>query len=282
MYKYHNDQTVHFQSVTLLTKNLNKQIEFYKEVLGFTLLSSTNENAVFSTDGKNPILELVTNDQVKDVKNTQGLYHIAYLFPNERALSRILRRLVQYKYPLTGASDHGVSHALYLDDPEDNGIELYFDLDDTLWPRKNGKIDMYTHGVDAQALYDLTEGEAISPIDKDVIIGHLHFHVQTLGSAQRFYRDIIGLDLIQNFFGQALFLSDSGYHHHLGLNIWNPGAPLRALDVPGLESYTVSMPKAKYDALLARLKENNITLDETTKLPSVTDILNQTIYFDVK
>ena len=281
MYKYHNNKIMHFQSATLLVKNLNKQLEFYKEILGFTLLEKTEYNAVLSADGKNKILELATHKDVIDPKNTQGLYHIAFLFPNQLALSRILRRLVSYRYPLTGASDHGVSNALYLDDPEGNGIELYFDLDDTLWPRKNGEIEMFTRGLDAQTLLDLTAGEMISPIDKDTIIGHLHFHVQTLQSAKAFYNGIVGFDVIQNFFDQALFVSNSGYHHHLGLNVWNPGAPLRENNVPGLESYVLSLPKTLYDDMLKRFKEYNVTV-EKDGLPFIRDILNQRIYFDIK
>lgn len=282
MYKYHNNQTMHFQTATLLTKNLNKQLEFYKEILGFQLLESTPEKAVLSADGKTPIIELVTGENTTDTKRTQGLYHIAFLFPNEMALSRVLRRLVSYRYPLTGASDHGVSHALYLDDPEDNGIELYFDLDDTLWPRKNGTIEMYTRGIDAQALLDLSNGEALQPISPETMIGHLHFHVVTLARAKDFYHGIIGFDVIQNFFGQALFVSNSGYHHHLGLNIWNPGAPLRDSNVPGLQSYVVSIPKDMFDALKQRLTDNKIELKQSNTYPYIKDILNQIVYFDVK
>jgi len=282
MSKYHTNQTVHFETATLLVQNLNKQLEFYKEILGFEILEQSENRVSLTANGKTPILILETNDQVTDPKSTQGLYHTAYLLPNEHALSLVLRRLVTYKYPLTGASDHGVSHALYLDDPEDNGIELYFDLDDKLWPRKNGNIDMYTHGLDVYALLDVSTGESVQPMDKDTIIGHLHFHVLRLAEAKNFYSDILGFDVILNYYGQALFVSSAGYHHHLGLNTWNPGAPLKDENTPGLKGYVISIPNKEFESLKERLTQNNITLKTDKELPYIEDILKQTIEFNIK
>ncbi len=282
MYNYHNHNTTYFNKITLLVKNLDLQTDFYQNILGFSLISKTDHKASLSSNGKDELIELITHKDVIKHEETLGLYHVAFLFPNELALSRVLKRLVGAKYRLSGASDHGVSHALYLNDLEGNGIELYFDLEDKDWPRSHGKLEMYTRALDVDYLYHLTIDEILKPIDTNTIIGHLHFYVKDLESAKHFYHDILGFDIIQNYYNQALFVSSKGYHHHLGLNIWNQKADLKNVSQAGLQSYQISIPQDAFEALKTHLIDNHMTLDETSKFPFIIDILGQTIYFDIK
>ncbi|MGE4320567.1 MAG: VOC family protein [Acholeplasmataceae bacterium] len=282
MYKYHNHNTTYFNKITLLVKNLDVQTDFYQNILGFTLIFKTDSKSILSSNGKDELIELITHKDVIKHEETLGLYHVAFLFPNELALSHVLKRLVNARYRLSGASNHGVSHALYLNDPEGNGIELYFDLDDKDWPRSHGELEMYTRALDVDHLYQLSINEPIKPIDTNTIIGHLHFYVKDLESAKHFYHDILGFDIIQNYYNQALFVSSKGYHHHLGLNIWNQKASFKQPSQAGLQSYQISISLREYELLKNRLSNNAIPLNESSIPPHIKDILGQTIYFDIK
>lgn len=282
MYKYHNHNTTYFNKITLLVKNLDLQTDFYQNILGFSLISKTDQKASLSSNGKDELIELITHKDVIKHEETLGLYHVAFLFPNELALSRVLKRLVSAKYRLSGASDHGVSHALYLNDLEGNGIELYFDLEDKDWPRSHGKLEMYTRALDVDYLYHLTIDEILKPIDTNTIIGHLHFYVKTLESAKHFYHDILGFDIIQNYYNQALFVSSKGYHHHLGLNIWNQKASIKNINQAGLNSYKISIPLIEFGLIKTRLENEKIVIHDLDSIPWIFDLLNQKIYFDIK
>lgn len=170
-----------------------------------------------------------------------GLYHIALRFRHRESLGAWLRRYAELGSPgFEGAADHGVSHAVYLHDPEGNGIELYWDVAADNWPRgDDGKIQMYTHALDLDALAASGADTIVSP---PVDVGHVHLQVSDIRSAQRAYSEELGFDVTFRIPESALFLSHGGYHHHLGLNIWNTRgsspAPVNSL---GLSYFTVRM-----------------------------------------
>jgi catechol 2,3-dioxygenase len=175
-------------------------------------------------------------------RRSAGLFHFAILVPSRAALGRSLRRLVDQRYPLTGASDHLVSEALYLDDPDGLGIEIYRDRPRDEWQRlPDGSIAMATDPLDLQALLD--EPGAGTPwpgLEAATVMGHVHLHVPHLNSAEALYCGRIGFEPMLRGYPGALFVSAGGYHHHLGLNTWaGIGAPAPPGHAVGLRTFTI-------------------------------------------
>ena len=178
-------------------------------------------------------------------RRTAGLYHIAIRLPSRQDLATFLGRTLAAGYPVDGAADHGVSEALYLTDPDSNGIEVYIDRPRSEWVWENGQISMMTDALDIRSLLESApEGSGnnfLLPPHTD--IGHIHLQIGDLKRGEGFYGDLLGFDVTQRSYPGALFLSSGGYHHHVGLNIWGGrGLPPRSDDSPGLESFRISVP----------------------------------------
>lgn len=169
------------------------------------------------------------------------MYHFAILVPSRASLGRSLRRLSEKRWPLTGASDHLVSEALYLDDPDGLGIEIYRDRPRDEWPVSNGQLLMATDPLDLQGVFDEPGAEMQwSGLEAGTVIGHVHLHVPHLDTAERFYCGRIGFEPTVRGYPGALFVAAGGYHHHLGLNTWTGiGAPPPPDDAVGLRSFTI-------------------------------------------
>jgi catechol 2,3-dioxygenase len=190
-----------------------------------------------------------------------GLYHYAILLPSRQALGVELRHLAESRTPLTGASDHGVSEALYMSDPDGHGIEIYRDRAREEWPRRpDGELTMVTDPLDAQGIIAAGEGMAWEGMPPGTAMGHVHLHVSQLKQAQEFYVNKVGFDLIQNYGAQATFVSAGGYHHHLGMNVWaGVGVPPAPEDRARLLWYEVVLPNHDaLDATLAQLREAGV------------------------
>jgi catechol 2,3-dioxygenase len=157
-------------------------------------------------------------------RNATGLFHVAIRFPTRAALGDVLARLVAAGYEI-GAGDHAVSEALYIDDPDANGIELYWDRPEDQWPAPTEEmvVPMVTLPVDLEGV--LAEGTGSGAVGRPAAsgtdIGHVHLQVSDVDRTARFYGEELGLDLIARMGGQAAFLSSHGYHHHIGANTWN-------------------------------------------------------------
>jgi len=200
---------------------------------------------------------------------TTGLYHFAILTSSRAALARSLRRLAEVRWPLSGASDHLVSEALYLDDPDGNGIEIYSDRPRDAWPRRNGQIQMATDPLDFDSLLaelerDHQPWDGLAP---DTVIGHAHLHVADLRTTEDFYHGVLGFDIIQHYGPSALFVSAGGYHHHIGLNTWaGVGAPPPPPGSAGLRYFVVQMlDAAARDAVLERVRAAGIAMEESAE-----------------
>ena len=186
---------------------------------------------------------LAENPQARPAGRHAGLYHFALLHPSRLELSRAARRLAETRTPIQGASDHGVSEAIYLPDPDGNGIEIYADRPREQWEHNpDGSLVMYTAALDLDDLLALAGDDPEAPrhADPGLTMGHVHLHANDLREAVRFYRDVLGFDSMAAM-PSAAFLSAGGYHHHLGVNTWRgegiPGAP--GGDVVGLRRWNL-------------------------------------------
>ncbi|MHB8839038.1 MAG: VOC family protein [Gemmatimonadaceae bacterium] len=186
----------------------------------------------------------------------QGLFHFALLLPDRASLGRFLTHLAELGVH-AGASDHLVSEALYLSDPDGLGIEVYADRPRDSWTHSGRELAMATIALDARAVADAGAGARWSGMPAGTTLGHVHLHVGSLDEARAFYHDALGFDLIVWSYPGALFFSAGGYHHHLGTNTWAAGRPSAAADEARLLDWEIVLPDAaSVDAARAQMVEN--------------------------
>ncbi|MDR7481656.1 MAG: VOC family protein [Armatimonadota bacterium] len=243
--------------VLLAAADLERSLAFYGEVLGLQVRDRRDDLAVLTADGAAPLVVLVALPGARpQPRRTTGLYHFAILLPTRRELARALARLVQARYPLHGASDHLVSEALYLADPDGHGIELYADRPRQQWPTTARGVAMATAPLDLDSLLadlDAPAAAAAGSLPPQTRIGHVHLRVADLGEAEAFYHGRLGFDVTQRDYPGALFLAAGGYHHHIGVNIWgSQGAPPPPRDALGLRAFTIVLPDAAALAAVLR------------------------------
>ncbi len=256
-------------AVQLRVSDLARSVKFYTEVLGLAPMHGAAQQpgrAVLTANQIDPLLVLteLTHPRPKPGR-AAGLYHFAILFAERMDLGRALIRLAQARYPLDGASDHLVSEALYLADPDGNGIELYWDRARDTWPRAGEEIRMDTLPLDLDSLIaDGQRAEAWTSVPASTSMGHVHLHVAHLAQAEAFYRQVLGFDLMLRYGGSAIFLSAGGYHHHLGANVWaGVGALPTPTDAPGLDHWTIILPTpADLADFTAHLAANHVSFEE--------------------
>jgi len=228
----------HIGQVSLTVRDLERSLSFYREVLGFVELGPGR----LGPAGGRVLIELhERKDAIVKPRRSAGLFHFAILVPSRAALGRSLRRLAETRWPMSGAADHLVSEALYLNDPDGLGIEIYRDRPRDTWRMANGELAMATDPLDLEAIHD--EPGAETPwngLEAGTIMGHVHLHVPHIDTAEAFYCGRIGFDPIVRRYPGALFVSAGGYHHHLGLNTWaGIGAPPPPENSAGLRSFTI-------------------------------------------
>ena len=238
----HLDPSTHVGSVTLRVSDAQRVLRLYSDVLGLKASAGPDGSVeVHAPDGP-AILRLIESPRAPAAApRAAGLFHTAFRWPTRSGLAAVLARLIRAGYPLTGASDHGVSEALYLDDPDGNGVELYWDRDRALWPHDDdGGLVMFTERLDVADLLAAAHGdEAPNGVD----IGHVHLRTADVQTAVEFWRDAVGMDLQLMYGDQAAFLSAGGYHHHVGANTWySLGGPPLAEDALGLARVTIVAP----------------------------------------
>jgi len=272
--------------VSLVVPDLDKSLAFYQNVLGLTLVSKDGHTATLGTPEGKVLIELVEDAaSSRPSRRAPGLFHFAVLFPSRIALGRSLIHLIESGWNLTGAGDHLVSEALYLDDPDGNGIELYYDRPRETWQFDKGRVIMDSLPVDLDAL--VTEGKSDpSPwtgIPNGTTIGHVHLKVNDIEEAGRFYNDVLGFDLMATW-QQALFVSAGGYHHHLGLNTWtSAGSPPPPDRSSGLGGYWINLPsQEELDEVLERLTSAGFEIDYAGPDPFVRDPARNGVWFSVR
>jgi catechol 2,3-dioxygenase len=276
---FHQNDVLHVQEVSLLVLNLKRSLEFYQNILGLHVSERSKKERALSADGMHTLITLVEDPHAFPLGITQGLYHVALKLEKRSELAAVIKRLSDMRYPITGASDHGVSEAIYLDDPDGHGLEIYWDKPHETWPLEDEKITMYTRPMDLQGVMRQLALSDHYHIPQTMILGHLHLHVPDLTKAKAFYVDVLGFQVVMYYGAQALFIADHGYHHHIGLNTWQGDAPLCETRQIGLKSYILSVPKQEYLPLLKRLKDAHYTLREDEAIPYIIDPLNQKLFF---
>jgi catechol 2,3-dioxygenase len=252
-------------AVHLTVADLVRSERFYSDVLGFRAHERQGDTLTLGA-GNTALLVLTEQPGARPKpQRATGLYHFAILVPSRLDLARSLRRLAEMRYPISGASDHLVSEALYLDDPDGNGIEIYRDRPREEWPRQNGRIRMATDPLDIDGILaelerDDRPWDGLAPGTR---IGHTHLHVADLRAAEAFYAGVLGFEVVASM-PSALFVSAGGYHHHLGLNTWaGVGAPPPPPGSAGLRHFVVQLPDAAaIDAVLARLRDADVPVEE--------------------
>jgi len=229
--------------VTLRVRNLDLVTDYYRDVIGLTVMARSVMGALLGAGGVR-LLNLQRRESApREARNAAGLYHTAFLMPTRKDLARWLVHAAANKVPLSGFADHLVSESVYLDDPEGNGIEVHADRAPDTWKWENGSVAMATDQLDFDSLLALTDTRTTkcAKAPDDLRIGHMHLRVGDLAQADRFYGNTIGLDPTRKRSGAA-FLSSGRYHHHLGINVWqSAGAGPRDSTAMGLAWFSLEV-----------------------------------------
>ncbi|SON56591.1 Catechol-2,3-dioxygenase [Hartmannibacter diazotrophicus] len=240
-------------AVTLNVRDLARVSDFYQEILGLVVQDQVPGRVVLGAEGGVPLVTLVeTPEAAIPPRRAAGLFHMAILLPTRADLGRWVGYMAATRTPVQGAADHLVSEAIYLSDPEGNGIEVYRDRPRHEWPHENGKLKMANAPVDFDGLLAEadSEGAAWSKAPAGTRMGHIHLNVNDLTPTLSFYDGGLGLDLMATM-PQALFVSAGGYHHHIGLNTWAAHAgPRREPGNLGLSLATLELPDGEALAAL--------------------------------
>ena len=236
-YKSH----IYLAEAVLNVKDLASQTAFYQQIIGLEILSQIETEVILGLGGK-ALVQLIQTQESGEVREHYGLYHLAILLPARKALADVLKHLTDLQIPLVGGADHGYSEALYLEDLEGNGIELYRDKPVSIWDiREDGRIIGVTEALAAQDIYEL--GERVEPftLAEGTRIGHIHLSVKDSRKSSQFYQKVLGLE--DKFsVPSASWIADGDYHHHLAANEWGgKGLDPRKQGLPGLAYYVIEV-----------------------------------------
>jgi len=251
--------TLRLGAVHLTVADVDRSVAWYNRALGLRT-HSHEPGAAELGDGVETVIALHEDGLAQPAGRTAGLFHFALLYPSRKELAHAAVRLAATGTPIQGASDHGTHEALYLADVDGNGIELAADRPREQWPAGLG-YDHRPAPLDFDALLGTLEGDELTPYaNEGVRMGHLHLHVGDIDQGIAFYRDVLGFEVQANL-GTAAFVSAGGYHHHLGINVWNGlgvgPAPPHAV---GLRQWTVALPSEDVAAVRARAEASGVAV----------------------
>lgn len=259
--------TTHPGTVALKVANLEKMTHFYQEVIGLTILQKNSQQTVLGVTTGQPLLILNQVDNPLPTTRQTGLYHVAFLLPDRPSLGDALIHYLTVNAPLSGASDHGYSEALYLTDPEGNGIEVYRDKPMDMWDiRDDGEIVGVTNEMDANGVAQSATG-TWQGFPEGTKVGHVHLKVSDLNQTDKFYTESLGLSLKLDFGSQAKFLATGTYHHHVGANTWT-GRHLPAMSANdlGLDYYSFFVAdQLELDRIEMNWKEKSLNFDKDSE-----------------
>ena len=243
---YEYNSKIYLAEVALNVKDLESQTAFYHLLLGLEILNQSEKEVLLGAGGK-PLVRLIKTDDISNPKQSYGLYHMALLLPTREDLANVFKHLLDLKIPLIGGADHGYSEAIYLEDLEGNGIELYRDKPVTVWDiREDGRIIGVTEELSAQDIYQL--GKEIEPfaIASGTRMGHVHLSVKNSQEASVFYQESLGLE--DKFtIPHASWIASGDYHHHLAVNEWGGKNLVRRKNgMVGLAYYVVEVENKEF------------------------------------
>ncbi|MEK4473979.1 VOC family protein [Paenibacillus sp. FSL R7-0048] len=264
--------------VQIRVSNLERSLTFYQNVVGLSVLRQTGREVEMTADGQNVLLILreIENARVIRPNSVAGLYHFAILVPDRPSLGLVVRNLISSGIEV-GQGDHLVSEALYIQDPDNNGIEIYRDRPKSEWKYDaEGHVMMSTDPVDVDGLLAASEGLSWNGLPAGTVIGHVHFHVGNLNKAKAFYVDLLGFELTANYGSAAMFISAGGYHHHIGLNVWaGQGAPAAPADTVGIDYFTLILTnEEERNAVVERVRQAGYAVTEVNGTPTFQDPWN--------
>ena len=273
--------------VTLRVANLERSRRFYEGILAFQPIEQTPGRVVLGDQDKQLLLELIeVPGAAPQPRRATGLYHVAFLFPTRADLGRELLRVARAGLQV-GQGDHLVSEALYISDPDDNGLELYRDRPRSEWRWTNGAVQMATDPVDIRSLVEEGERDAEpwEVIPAGTRVGHIHLQVGDIQEARRFYSTILGFDITADLSEHgALFVSAGGYHHHIGLNTWHSrGAKPTPANAAGLQTYVIAIPSREgLQEVKERLVAHQVPFEEGEDSIRVNDPWSNSILLSVQ
>ncbi len=244
--------------VRLRVRDLDAMARFYSVAIGLRELTRTHERVTLGVRDGVPLVELLHRPGADPRSDgTTGLFHLALLVPDRAAVAAAIRRVTEAGWSFTGASDHLVSEAVYLRDPEGNGIELYRDRAPEDWTWEDGAVKMATLPLDVPMVMRELPPEPAPTMPEPTVMGHVHLNVSGIPATEAFYAGVLGFDVTTRGYPGALFLSAGGYHHHIGSNTWEgPGAPPPPAGALGLDAFEVVLPdREALDRTLARVGE---------------------------
>jgi catechol 2,3-dioxygenase len=253
--------------VELTVSDLDASLTYYREAIGLDLLEREDGHGRVGANG-HPLLVLVEEPGARPAHGYTGLYHFALLVPERTSLARWLAHAAREHVALTGLSDHFVSEAIYLRDPDGHGIEIYADRPREVWQGRVGER-LTTMPLDVGDLLgelDDPESEPFDALPAGTVMGHVHLKVKDIPETIEFYRDVLGFGLMAQLDLQAAFLAAGGYHHHVGANTWeSAGAAAPPPGTAALRRATIVLPDAgERDRVFARLETNGYALDDST------------------
>ncbi len=260
--------------VYLTVSNLSRSVAYYRTTIGLEVLGDSDGQVLLGA-GERALLALVEEPGARPARGATGLYHFALLLPSRVELARWLAHAARDQVRLVGLSDHFVSEAIYLSDPDEHGIEIYADRPREIW---EGRVAarMTTLPLDVGDLFGLLgdpETEPFHGLPEGTVMGHVHLKVAEIADTVAFYRDLIGFGLMAQLGSQAAFLSAGGYHHHLGSNTWeSAGAPPPTPGSAALRHATLVLPDARSrKRLLTRVAAAGIAVEKTAAGPLLRD-----------
>lgn len=277
------DKATRIGLVTLRVSDLQRSLNYYRHHIGLTIHEQHADTATLAV-GSTPLLQLHQSPGARVVRRATGLYHFAIRVPSRSDLARMIRHLAESQTPVAGASDHLVSEALYLSDPDGHGIEIYRDRPRSAWYDANGAFQMDSIPLDVNGILSEPDSYASPwaglPVGTDM--GHIHLQVADVRAAERFYLDVLGFERMA-LMPSASFVSAGNYHHHIGMNTWaGVGVPAPPEDAARLLSYELVLPTS--DALYAvveRVQAARTPLMEQAEGVAVCDPSHNTIVLRV-
>lgn len=266
---FHHKPNLYSSHVQLKVSDLARSIEYYTTIIGFKVLKQTETEAYLTADGQTSLVSLVEVPNAAPLQpGFTGLYHLALLLPSRKDLGNIVQHFVNLNVRL-GAADHDVSEALYLNDPDGNGLEIYIDRDESEWTWSEGEqVHMVTEQLNFQPILAAADGKW-DGLPAGTVMGHVHLSVASLDKSEHFYTNVLDYKVVTRFGAQALFISTGKYHHHFGLNTWNSNnghAPTE--EMVGLKSFTVVLKDAAYaETVKQSLRDNDYVVEQFVAAP---------------